>query len=257
MSVSVQPTESAVIEPEELPQTLDRLQEQVVALHRSALLGTTAAMVAHEFNNLMTPVLLRAQDALDRDDAAAMRKACERAIIQTRKAIGICRHLMSVASAVDDVEQDTCRVADALDEAVRSIYRPFEKDGIDFSASIDRDLTVKVNGTLLHQVFLNLLLNARRAMEKTRGRLAVSALRDDDMVIIEFRDSGEGFPDDRMETQLTPFLRADESRDPRDWLSIGLGLAVCRKIAHEHGAALEASANDTGGCTFRLRWPAV
>ena len=257
MSVAAQPTEPTVIDPEELPEALDRLQQQVVALHQSALLGTTSAMVAHEFNNLMTPVLLRAQDALERDDPAAMRKACERTIVQTRKAIDICRHRMGVASAANEAGQDTCRVADALDEAVRSIYRPLAKDGIEFSASIDRDLTVKVNGTLMHQVFLNLLLNARRAMEKTRGPLAVSAVQDDDMVIIEVRDSGEGFPDDRMDTQLEPFLRADESREPRDWLSIGLGLAVCRKIAHEHAATLEASANDTGGCTFRLRWPAA
>ena len=39
--------------------------------------------------------------------------------------------------------------------------------------------------------------------------------------------------------------------------SIGLGLAVCRKIAHEHGATLEATANDVCGCVFRLRWPAA
>ena len=116
MPVAAQATESIAINPEDMPEALDRLQAQVVALHQSALLGTPAAMVAHEFNNLMTPVLLRAQDALDRDDPAAMRKACERAVVQTRKAIGICRHLMGVASSANDGAAETCRVADVLDE---------------------------------------------------------------------------------------------------------------------------------------------
>lgn len=255
MSTAGQLMESLPIDPEDLPAALEELQEQVIALHKSALLGTTAAMVAHEFNNLMTPLLVRAQDALDRDDPQAMRKSCERTVVQTKKAVAICRHLMGVASAANQADQETCRVADVLDEALQSLYHPLEKEGIEFSTSVDPDLTVKVDAMLLHQVLLNLLLNARKAMEQTRGKLTVTARREGDMVAIDIRDSGKGLPDERMETQLNPFLTADESKEPRDWISIGLGLAVCRKIAHEHGAKLEAIANEGAGCTFRLRWP--
>lgn len=245
------------IEPSDLSRTIDELEAQIVALHQPALLGASAAMVAHEFNNLLTPLLVRAQDALDRDDPAAMRKTCEKAIVQAQRAIQLCRHLMGVASANGEHGPRSCRVLDAVNEAVQSLFRPFEKDGITFTAKIDRDIAVTADPVLLHQVLLNLLLNARKAMETTRGFLAVSAARDDGFVVIDVRDSGVGFPDDRMDTLLNPFLRADEREQPRDWLTIGLGLAVCRKIARENGATIEAFPNDGPGCTFRIRWPAA
>ena len=72
---------------------------------------------------------------------------------------------------------------------------------------------------------------------------------------MEICDSGRGLPPEQIERVLNPFL-ASAANHSRDWQAVGLGLNVCRIIAHKYGANLTARANEGRGCTFSLRWPA-
>ena len=62
---------------EDLPAVLARVEAELAAVHRLAMLGTMAGMVAHEVNNLMTPVEGRAEFALSTDEPDDMRKALQ------------------------------------------------------------------------------------------------------------------------------------------------------------------------------------
>jgi signal transduction histidine kinase len=221
-----------------------------------ALLGTMSAMAAHEFNNLMTPVVTRAQDALSRDDLPTMRKALDRALVQAQKAIAITRHLLGLAGAGVD-EPQAWPVAAAVQEAIETMTRPFEKDGIELRLDLPPELQVRARPILLEQVLLNLLLNARDAMKKRGGPLAITARREGDFVVIDIRDRGTGIPQQQLDQVINPFLASDPRDQPRDWQSVGMGLNVCRTIAHEHGASIQAAANEGAGCTFQIRWPAA
>src|SRR5512143_3989183 len=65
---------------------IQQLQAELVACQRLAMLGNMAAMVAHEFNNLLTPIMVRAEAALaSGNDVPFMRKALERALIQSQR----------------------------------------------------------------------------------------------------------------------------------------------------------------------------
>jgi len=236
---------------------IQALQQELIACQRLAVAGTTTAMLAHEFNNLMTPVLARAMDALQRDDVPAMRKALDRTVTQVQKAIELSRYLLRLVDPRDAAD-DTCAVAEAVQSALEEAVRPFHKDGIELHVDVPNTLRVRVRPLLLEQVLLNLLTNAREAMKDRRGRLAITAGAADSFVTIDVRDNGVGLTSSEIERVFRPFLAADARQDAGGWSQVGLGLHVCRLIAQQHGATVQVLANPDGaGCTFRLRWPAA
>jgi signal transduction histidine kinase len=236
---------------------IDELQAELLACQRLAMLGNMAAMVAHEFNNLLTPIMVRAEAALAcSDDIPFMRKALERALIQSQRAMSVTRHLINLAQDRPR-PAESCSVLAAVREALETLTRPLDKDGIDLYIGVPEDLWVTAREDLLCQVLLNLLLNARQAMIGSRGQVAITAAARDGQVQIDVRDSGRGIPRELIASVFNPFLAADPYARANDWQQVGLGLNVCRLIARHHGATIQAAANDDRGCTFRLCWPAA
>ncbi len=242
---------------EDLQAVIQRLQAELVACQRLAMLGSMAAMVAHEFNNLLTPITARAEAALmSGDDVPFMRKALERALVQAQRAMAVTRHLLDLAhNQARPVE--TCSLAAAVREAIETMTRPLDKDGIELRVSVPEHLLVCAREDLLCQVLLNLLLNARQAMKGGGGQLSVAAVAHNDHIQIDVRDSGCGIPRELLDNVFNPFLAANPHERANDWHAVGLGLSVCRVIAHHHGATIQGLANEDRGCTFRLCWPAA
>lgn len=241
---------------ERLQATIDRLEADLIATQRLATLGSMGAMVAHEINNLMTPILARAEFALSTGSPADMRRTVERSKVHVQRAISVTERLLGLANP-EESPREACSVAGAVQEAIEAAMRPFEKDGIELIVAIPEDLHVAAQFDLLQQVLLNLLLNARQAMEGVRGRLRISARQEDEHVLIDICDAGKGIFPERLDGVINPFLAAPHAADAHSWQSVGLGLNVCRIIAQQHGATITAFANDGTGCTFQLRWPAA
>lgn len=227
---------------------------ELAALHRLALLGTVSAMIVHELNNLATPVLARAEDALSQDDPQIWRRALERSSVNLQKAVLLSRHLLGLASDQDS-GRAPCLVGELISEALEVLTRPLEKDRITLSLEIQPDLRIRTNRLLAVQLFLNLLLNARQSMEAEGGLLRIAAAREGPLAVIDVVDSGCGLSDEAIQTRFNPFLNAADP-GPLDWRMAGLGLNVCRAIAREHGARLEFLRNPGRGCTVRVFWPA-
>jgi signal transduction histidine kinase len=236
---------------------IESLQAQLVACQRLALLGGMAAMVVHEFNNLLTGIMGRVQLALaDGDDPAFVRKNMERALAQAQRAKSVTQLLQALAHD-EPQPMEACSLAASVREAIETLTRPVEKDGLALRVDVSEELCVRACPDLLCQVLLNLLLNAREAMKDTGGTLSVIATADGDRVQIDIRDGGRGIPRELLDNVFNPFLAADPHTRPCDWHQVGLGLNVCRMIARQHGATLQALANEGRGCTFRLCWPAA
>jgi len=223
--------------------------------HRQMMMGSVAAMMAHEFNNLMTPVLARAQDALSRDDAASMKKTVTVTLAQTQRAVDIARRLLDLARG-ESPEMRNWNLRPLVDRAVEALVRPPGKDGVDFKVEIEPELCVKVSRPFFEQMLFNLLLNARQAVGERGGRIAVSARNGGPSVTIDVADNGPGFDAARRDEVVNPFLSRPESEQrPLEWREVGIGLSVCRMIARMHGGRLEALANEPRGCIMRIELP--
>ncbi len=241
--------------PAQLKAVIAGLQRELILAQRLAYAGTVSSMLAHEYNNLMTPILARSMNALSRGDAETMRSTLDRTVTQVQKAVELSRHLLKLTDSTRDVDQpdDVCVVATAVQEAVAEAVRPFAKDGLELRISVPEDLQVRARSLLLEQVLLNLLVNAREAMDGRAGSISVSARGTHGFVEIDVSDSGRGLPDSA--DAFNDFLDTNAERDTRRWQQVGLGLHVCRLLAQQHGASIRVSNNDGVGCTFTLRWP--
>ncbi len=233
---------------------LDQSQQDSIVQQRQALLGSLSGIIAHEYNNLMTPVLARAQDAVARDDVVAMRKALVVTLAQTQQALSFTRQVLEVARG-EPLPLQACSVSELIDAAITATVRPFEKDGIELVLEVPADLKVHAQPLLFVQVLLNLLLNARTAMKGRRGRLSIVACREGDNVLISVRDAGVGMSPSMINDVVNPFLQAEDHEHCDAWRSVGLGLLTCRTITRQHAALLHVRDHEGPGCTFCLTWP--
>ena len=106
----------------------------------------------------------------------------------------------------------------------------------------------------IHQVLLNLLLNAIQAIRK-EGEITVEArvvkgASEDAPCAVELavRDNGEGIPPEQLQKIFKPFFTT-KSR------GTGLGLSLCRRVIQLHGGSLTARNESNGGCRFTIRLP--
>ncbi len=107
----------------------------------------------------------------------------------------------------------------------------------------------------LRQVVDNLLANVR-AHTPAGTTVSVRVAREGDLAVVEVRDDGPGFDDERGAELFERFFRADPSRS-RTTGGAGLGLAIVASILRAHGGRATATSSDSGGALFRVTLPAL
>jgi hypothetical protein len=108
---------------------------------------------------------------------------------------------------------------------------------------------VKGNAGKLQQVFLNLFINARDAMEP-KGKLEIITRDMGQQIEIDVMDTGHGISPEHLSMIYDPFFTTKGAGR-----GTGLGLSVTYGIIQEHGAHIEARPRETGGTCFRLTFP--
>ena len=136
-------------------------------------------------------------------------------------------------------------------ERVSGVVRPtLEQAGIRLEVHAEAG-TAAIEPDLMESVCLNLLDNARKAIEK-EGIICLEGMRTEDGYCIQVTDNGRGIAPEDMGRITEPFYMADKSRS-RAQGGAGLGLAVCRKIVTLHGGALEFESTLGRGTSVRVR----
>jgi len=122
--------------------------------------------------------------------------------------------------------------------------------GVALAVELPEDFpAVSVDPSQLRQLLFNLVQNAVAALaEVEAGRVVLSGRVVGSSVEIEVRDNGAGIPEDALTKIFEPLFTARRG-------GVGLGLALCRRIAEKHHGVLEASNAPGGGARFVLRLP--
>jgi len=236
-----------------LERHLNQLEDQLIRAQRLAALGTMASMVAHEFNNILTPVVSYAQYALGRDDVDLMKKALEKAFTNGREAADVCQSLLAFGRGENT--GTACLVDEVVAAAVKCLVRNLAKDNIELQIDVPPRLAVAVEGCLLQQVLYNLIINARDAMLGRPGRLKISAAQTEDgRVEVKVADSGAGIDPAVLPKIFDPFFTTKNNGKSERGGS-GLGLAVTRHILEKHGAEIRVQSTPGQGTTFTLILP--
>jgi two-component system cell cycle sensor histidine kinase/response regulator CckA len=243
-----------------------KLEAQFLHAQRLESLGLLAAGIAHDLNNLLAPVLMaapllrvNARDPSDLQTLDILEKSAQRGASLVRQILGFA-HAASGGLQVVQLRH-------LLREVVEVIAASFPKS-IRIESDIAADLwPVSGNPTQLHQVILNLSVNARDAMLPRGGLLSIRAenrvigdfaariiegARAGSFVAFEVRDTGTGIAPDLLARIWEPFF----TTKPKD-LGTGLGLSTVRGVVAGHGGFITVESAVGTGSTFRVHLPAV
>ena len=231
---------------------IDQLHAQLRQAQKLASLGATAAVIAHEFNNLFTPIVAYARHALDTNDVPLMQRALEKTLAQVEVMRNMSDRIIGLAKQGDSAIK-AVNVAQIATNAVECLCRDLGRDNITLQIQIDPTLAVRANEGSLLQVLFNLVINARQAMLGRRGRLTIDAAARNGRVQINVRDTGCGIPPENLERIFEPFFTTKTGADKPDRL--GLGLAICRDMIEELNGTIRVTSEVNVGTTFTIDLP--
>jgi signal transduction histidine kinase len=246
----------------EMQAMLDDLREQLTESQRLATIGTIAAVIAHEFNNLLTPIVSYSQYALqsaesNKPDAELIKKALSKAFQSSTKAGRICTSMLGLARGESSFGQ--VEVQKLVEETLLVLARDPQKDGIALRVQVQPGATVYGDHVQLEQVLLNLLINARQAMLGRGGSITIRANRTDDGELrLQVVDTGPGIPEKYLTRIFEPFFTTKGTATRKgETRGTGLGLAICKEIVEHHQGRIDVHSEVGKGTTFSIYLPAA
>lgn len=229
------------------------LRRQLRQTQRLASIGTIAVMIAHEFNNILTPVINYAQ--LARKKPEFTEKALNRAISGGLRATHISRALLGMGGNSQG-PNGYFSVAELIGETLAVMARDPKRDCIEFSSAVPAELQIAVPKVELQQVLLNLMLNARHAvMQKHVARkIELSAQVEAETILLKISDNGIGIPESNLPYIFEPFFTTKNTKSSQEEGN-GLGLPVCREILQAMNGSISVQSQEGLGTTFTLKLP--
>ncbi len=236
-------------------QLSEQLRSQLGHMQALANIGMISAMIAHEMNNILTPLGNYAYLAMKHpEDSELTRKALEKTTTNSRRAAKILETMLAMANGRPR-KMDWHSVKAMVEEIFLCMARDFSKDRIKVIVDVDDELMVFAEDVCLQQVLMNMILNAREAMSPKGGALTISARQDPGSVRIEIADTGCGIERCDLAKIFQPFFttRTEPSQAARH--GAGLGLAFCKRVVEAHNGAISVDSQPGCGTTFRITLP--
>jgi len=239
------------------------LEAKFLRVQRLESIGTLAGGIAHDLNNILQPITL-AMDVFRTQLPASSRSMVDLVSSNAQRATSLVRQVLSFARGVEG--QRVPIQPNALAEEIASIVRETFPKAIDFQLGPANDAWPLLgDSTQLHQVLLNLCVNARDALpEGGTLTLAVenidiseheAAMQPDAVagrhVVFTVTDTGTGIPAALREKIWDPFFTTKEQGK-----GTGLGLATALSIVRSHGGFITLLSEEGRGSTFRIFVPA-
>ena len=224
---------------------------------RLAAMGQLATGVAHEFNNLLASMMMRAELAQRRRTQEEYERLVELVLRATTRGSEVCGSLAAFARPREP-KRETIDIAEPLRAALAVTETEMRRTGIDLQETFMADgHRVHADAGQMEQVFLNLLINARHAMP-TGGTLAITTEYDPlgDQVVATIADTGEGIPPEHLPRVFEPFFTTKGRLGDSSIPGTGLGLSVSHGIITAHGGTIEMSSHVGEGTTVQVCLPA-
>jgi signal transduction histidine kinase len=217
-----------------------------------AYLGELAGGLAHEIKNPLSTLkinfrLLR-DESRGGDDPRTLRtlrrlETCEREVERLER---IVNDFLRFARP-RELKLEPTRLNDVVEETLYFLEPEFRQHGIQLRRLFTPDLPFcPMERSLFQQALLNVLVNARQAMEGRGGELMVRTLLEGDFLALDVIDTGEGIPPDRLPRIFQPYFSTKQG-------GTGLGLPTARRIIEDHGGTITVTSEPGKGTAVRVR----
>ncbi len=229
-----------------------KLEETVQQSEKLSSIGLLAAGVAHEVNTPLTGVSSYTQMLLgmipETDPKHALLQKMQR---QTDRASNIVGNLLNFSRTGGAADFHEISINKLLDDTLQLLEPQLRQSQIEIIKNYDQAFPkLHGNSGKLQQVFTNLILNARDAIIGG-GKITLKTSVEQENIVIEVSDTGEGISPDNLSKIFDPFFTTKGVGN-----GTGLGLAVTYGIVQEHAGTIQAQ-NDETGANFTLIFPAA
>ncbi len=230
-----------------------QVKQGLAHLQRLSTLGTLTASVAHEFNNILTPIISYAQLALAKPgDPELSHKAHTKAVQGAQRASDLCANLLGYAR--EDHAGDVADLSNVVHSSIDCLGKSLKSQGIELVLDLPH-AQLAIRPSDLEQVLVNLILNARKAMTPAGGTLTIRATLEREVAQVVVADTGRGVPAEVADQLFEPFItfNPDKAHDAQP--GTGLGLSVSRDIITAAHGSITFDSTPGEGATFCLTLP--
>lgn len=229
------------------------LQTQKLAHHqRLEIIGTLTSSIAHEFNNLLTPIMGYSLMALEKlpDDESELYDELLEIYSSSCKA----KEIISRLSDLSRKQTETSFREVAPDDLIRKMVRvaePAKAENVQVQMNLNCwDQRLVANEIQFSQLILNLILNSFHAMEPQGGILTITTSFDEKNIQIQVTDTGCGISRENQTKIFEPFFTTKETGK-----GTGLGLAIVAQVVEDHRGSIRVGSREGKGTTFLVKLP--
>lgn len=225
-----------------------RLEEKLRQAEHLSAIGEMTAGVSHEIRNPLGIIKSSAQLLKKKKEKLDAKSGIPDIIIEESARLDniITDFLNFAKPKIPDLHP--CRIEDILEKNIDSLAPQFEKQNITISKHIADYLPdVMADSTMLHQAFLNILINAAQALEKN-GKIAIKIRYEDGHILVNIVDNGSGINEEVLKKIWTPFFTTKET-------GTGLGLGIVKNMIEAHNGTIAITSIPSKGADAQISLP--
>jgi signal transduction histidine kinase/CheY-like chemotaxis protein len=230
-------------------------QQQVIQTERMASLGRMIAGTAHELNNPLAIVLGNAQLLRDENGLGSQGRQMVESILSASERARDIVHTFLTLSRPRDADNEAVDLGGVIRSVNHLKKAELTSYGISLDLHIPQRLRMMGRHTLLQEVFLNLIDNARDAIRlagRPQGSIIISGRNDDGRVRVDVFDNGSGISREDLGRVFDPFFSTKQVGQ-----GTGLGLSVVHAIVADHKGTIQVESDGNSFTRFCLDFPAV
>jgi len=241
-----------------------KIEAQFLRTQRMESIGTLAGGIAHDLNNVLAPILMSVEMLKEKFTDDQSRRMLGILESSAKRGADMVKQVLTFARGVDG-ERVLLQTRHLIKEVVKIVGDTFPKT-VQLKTNISENLwTIMGDATQLHQVMVNLTVNARDAMPNG-GTLTITAentilepnqeqpagAKPGFYVVVQIADTGTGIPRQILDKIFEPFFTTKEMGK-----GTGLGLATVLGIVKSHGGFVQVQTEVNKGTTFLIYLPAL
>ena len=242
-----------------------KLESQLFRSQRMESIGTLAGGIAHDLNNMLTPMMLSVEMLKQKFKDEQSQKLLTILEKNSQRRADLIKQVLSFARGVEG-EHKPLQIMNLISEIKKVIKETFPKS-IEIRTDIQKDLfAISGDSTQLHQVIMNLCVNARDAMpdggilnitasnfciDENYARMHTEA-KVGSYITIAVSDNGIGIPPEILDRIFEPFFTTKEFGK-----GTGLGLSTVLAIVKSHGGFIDVYSEVRKGTKFSIYLPAI
>ncbi|MFP4458902.1 MAG: PAS domain S-box protein [Candidatus Zixiibacteriota bacterium] len=232
------------------------MEVRMLASSKQATLGEMAARMGHEINQPLNYIsvflqLLKEDIELDRLDTKNLQENVEDAYASMTRIKTIINHLKIYGRTAPE-KCEPIDIADSLKQSLQLLRVTFNMKDIKLMFDISGELPeIYGNKIKLEQVFINIINNSMDALyesDKIEKKFYIKAFKEDDYIVISFKDNGIGIREDIKDKIFEPFYTTKDIGK-----GTGLGLSIVHGIINEMGGIIDVKSRYGEGTEFLIR----